>query len=358
MGQYNKINYTAIDYMLGTIFLVYYLLFINNYFTNLYNKDVSRNILYKDILFINSENNNNTDTTLTNNDCTDIQSAENCKEFSETIRQLSDKKNNLNKNNEFLNWLAGIIDGDGNFDIRNINNKLILKAIRIKLHNRDIRILSRIQNYLHIGRIRSDKKKPHSIYIVSTKNEMEYLINQLNGLIRIKVSGFIKSCEYLNIKYIEANYNIAPFDPYFAGLIDTDGSIIYNYSSNRIECNLEMKDTLYVKKLNFDNVIPYCKPYIIYRIHKNSSKHYSSIAFKYQNVNNMILVYDFFMKNRLYSDFKFYRISKIKYFLEIRDFKNYPKDSLEFKKYSDFILDWIQYKNPSWYKLSYIEKIR
>jgi hypothetical protein len=168
---------------------------------------------------------------------------------------------------------------------------------------------------------------------------MKYLINQLNGLIRIKVSGFIKSCDYLNIKYIEANYNIAPFDPYFSGLIDTDGSIIYNYSSNRIECNLEMKDTLYVKKFNFDNVIPYCKPYIIYRIHKNSSKHYSSIAFKYQNVSNMILIYNFFMKNRLYSDFKFYRISKIKYFLEIRDFKNYPKDSLEFKKYSDFILD-------------------
>jgi LAGLIDADG endonuclease len=358
MGLNKQINYSAIDYMLGTIFLVYYLLFINNYFTNLYNKDVSRNILYKDILFINSENNNKTDTTLINNDCTDIQSAENCKEFSETIRQLSNKKIHYNLDNEFFQWLAGIIDGDGNFDIRKINNKLTLKAIRIKLHNRDIRILTRIQNYLHIGRIRSDKKKPHSIYIVSTKNEMKYLINQLNGLIRIKVSGFIKSCDYLNIKYIEANYNIAPFDPYFSGLIDTDGSIIYNYSSNRIECNLEMKDTLYVKKFNFDNVIPYCKPYIIYRIHKNSSKHYSSIAFKYQNVSNMILIYNFFMKNRLYSDFKFYRISKIKYFLEIRDFKNYPKDSLEFKKYSDFILDWIQYKNPSWYKLSYIEKIR
>jgi hypothetical protein len=168
---------------------------------------------------------------------------------------------------------------------------------------------------------------------------MEYLINHLNGLIRIKVSGFIKSCEYLNIKYIEANYNIARFDPYFAGLIDTDGSIVYNYSSNRIECNLEMKDTLYVRKLNFDNVIPYCKPYIIFRTHKNSSKHYTSIAFKFQNVNNMVFIYDFFMKNRLYSDFKFYRISKIKYFLEIRDFKNYPKDTLEFKKYSEFILD-------------------
>jgi hypothetical protein len=92
--------------MLETICLVYYLLFINNYFTNLYNKDVSRKILHKDILFINSENNNNTDTTLfnINNDCTDIQSAENCKGFSETIRQLSNKniKLNLDKDNEFF----------------------------------------------------------------------------------------------------------------------------------------------------------------------------------------------------------------------------------------------------------------
>jgi hypothetical protein len=188
-------------------------------------------------------------------------------------------------------------------------------------------------------RIRSDKKKPHSIYIVSIKKDMEYLINHLNGLIRIKVSGFIKSCEYLNIKYIEANYKIDRFDPYFAGLIDTDGSIVYNYSSNRIECNLEMKDTIYVRKLNFDNVIPYCKPYIIFRIHKNSSKHYTSIAFKYQNVNYMVFIYDFFMKNRLYSDFKFYRVTKIKEFILIRDYKNEPKNSSEFQIYSNFLLD-------------------
>lgn len=358
MGLNNIIYYFAIDYMLEIICLVYYLLFINNYFKNLIDKDVNRNIFYKDFLFINSENNNNTDTTLFNNDCTDIQSAENCKEFSETIRQLFNKKINVEKDNDFFHWLAGIIDGDGNFDLRKIDNKLKLKAIRIKLHNRDIRILTRIQNYLHIGRIRSDKKKPHSIYIVSTRKDMEYLINRLNGLIRIKVSGFIKSCEYLNINYIEANYNIDRFDPYFAGLIDSDGSIIYNYSSNRIECNLEMKDNDYVRKLNFNNVIPHFKPYVIFRTHKNSSKHYKSISFKYQNMNNMVFIYDFFMKNRLYSDFKFYRISKIKYFLEIRDFKYYPKDTLEFKKYSEFILDWIQYKNPSWYKLSYIEKIK
>ena len=40
------------------------------------------------------------------------------------------------------------------------------------------------------------------------------------------------------------------------------------------------------------------------RKHKKNS---TSIVFKYQNVNNMIFIYDYFMINRLYSDFKFYR---------------------------------------------------
>ena len=64
------------------------------------------------------------------------------------------------------------------------------------------------------------------------------------------------------------------------------------------------------------------------------------------------------MINRLYSDFKFYRVSKIKSFLWIRDFKAYPKNSLEFKKYSEFVLDWIQYKNPTWYKSLFIDKLK
>lgn len=42
-------------------------------------------------------------------------------------------------------------------------NKLELNYIT------DIRILRRIQDYLHIGRISADKNKPYSMYIVSTK---------------------------------------------------------------------------------------------------------------------------------------------------------------------------------------------
>jgi glycerophosphoryl diester phosphodiesterase len=171
---------------------------------------------------------------------------------------------------------------------------------------------------------------------------MEFLINNLNGLIRIKVDSFQKACHFLGVKFIKANYNIAAFDPYFSGLIDTDGTIVYNYSGNRIECNLEIKYNDYSKKLNLDNVIPNYKPCILLRKDKSSSKgkvFFYSIAFKFQTVKGMVFLYDYFMKNRLYCDFKFYRISKIKQFITVRDYKNDPKDSIEFKIYSDFILN-------------------
>ena len=352
----NNLYYYAIDYMLETMFLGCYLLFIsNNYLGGRTKIDANRS--YK-LLHINSENNNKPVIFNNNIKYTNVQSAENCKEFSETIRQLS----NFNSDDQsfFFKWLAGVIDGDGNFDMRKLDSRLSLKSIRIKLHNRDIRILTRIQNTLHMGRIRADKNKPHSLYIISTKEEMLFLIKKLNGLIRIKVDGFQKACDSFGIKFIEANYNIEPYDPYFAGLVDTDGTIVYNYNCNRIECNLEFKYNDHTKKLNFDNVIPHYKPSVLLRTHKNKGydQIYNSIAFKYQTVKGMVFLYDYFMKNRLYSDFKFYRVSKIKQFIHIRDYKTDPKDSVEFKIYSDFLLDWIQYKNPLWYKVPFVDKIR
>lgn len=341
LGLNNLQDYYAFGYMLETMFLGCCLLYIFYYY--LLKIDAHRKFYF---LTIYSENDNKP--VLFKN--TDIQSAENCKGFSETIRQISDLKGKDHK--EFFKWLAGIIDGDGNFDIRKINSQLVLKAIRIKLHDRDIRILSHIQNILHIGRIRSDKNKPHSIWIISKKEEMLYLINNINGLIRLKVVGLKKSCKYLGIDYKEANYNIEANDPYLAGLVDTDGSIVYNYAGNRIECNLEFENNKFSSKLNLDNVIPNYKPTVLMR------KSHNSISYKYQNVKGMVFLYEYFMKNRLYSDFKFYRVSKIKKFIEIREFKNEPKDSLEFKKYSEFILDWIQYKNPLWQRVPFVSKIR
>ena len=331
--------------MLETVSFVYCLLFINTFY--LYKLDVSR----KKIL-LNSQNN---DTTIRAK-LMDTQSAENCKGFSETARQLPDIEDY-----KFWNWFAGIIDGDGNFDIRidPYSKKRVLKQIRIKLHNRDVRILSRIQDYLHIGKIRADKNKPYSIYIVSTKETMMYIINNVNGLVRLKVPAFKEACSLYNIDFKEANYNIGLYDPYFSGLVDTDGSIVFNYAGNRIECNLEFQHNEYTCKLNFENTIFNSKPYVLIRKKSSRStgpKDFTSIAFKFQNVNNMLFMYDYFMRNRLYCDMKFYRVTQIKAFIEIRKYKISPINSVEHKIYSNFVINWIKYDNPLWYKVPFVAK--
>ncbi|PVZ96505.1 hypothetical protein BB558_007594 [Smittium angustum] len=287
-----------------------------------------------------------------------IQSAGNYKGSSETICQLSN--NNLPDDN-FISWFAGVIDGDGNFDIREESGKIKLKSVRIKLHDRDVRILTRIRDKLHIGRIKKINGKPYSLYIVSTMVEMKIIINMINGQIRLKVESFRKSCSYFGIEFKESNYKLKPFDNYFAGLIDTDGSIVFNYPSNRIECNLEIKDNEYSSRLNLDDVIPNYKPAIMLRtkiITGIEGKTYKSITFKYQTVGGMMHLYNAFLKMRLYSDMKFYRVMKIKGFMEVRSYSKFPKGTPQFKKYADFLIDWIKYMNPLWEKVPFVSKIR
>jgi hypothetical protein len=171
---------------------------------------------------------------------------------------------------------------------------------------------------------------------------MIYIINNINGLVRLKVDGFKEACHLYNIEYKEANYNIELYDPYFSGLVDTDGSIVFNYAGNRIECNLEFQYNQYTSKLNFDSTILNCKPYVLTR--KNSSrsglgKDFTSIAFKFQNVDNMLFIYDYFMHNRLYCDMKFYRVTQIKPFIQIRKYKTSPHSSVEHKIYSNFVIN-------------------
>lgn len=341
--------YFETDYMLEHTLSALCLLFIYTFY--LFKLDVSRNIF-----LLKSENDINA---LENS--ISVQSAENRtlrgKGFSETARQLPE--DGLDK---FWPWFAGVIDGDGNFDIRynNLRTKKVLKQIRIKLHNRDIRILNRIQNLLHIGRIIKDKNNPYCTYIVSDKISMMFLIRKLNGNIRLKVPGFKEACFLYNIDYIKANYILKENDPYFSGLIDSDGSIVFNYAGNRIECNLELEYNEYSSRLNLDHLIPGCKPTILFRKKastKKGPKIYNSIAIRYQNVKSMLYVYNYFMINRLYCNIKFYRISKIKPFLEIRKYKNFTKGSVEQKKYSHFLIDWIKYENQSWEKVPFVNKI-
>ena len=198
--------------MLGTI--EYHLLFINTFY--LYKVDASRNNI-----LLNSQNNDTTSLytsaslPLRITERLNIQSAENCKEFSETVRQLPDIEDY-----KFWNWFAGIIDGDGHFDIRKVENPIsnkkekVLKQIRIKLHNRDIRILKRIQDFLHIGAVWFGK----SLLCLKLSNSGDTLKLLIPNLILKSLSGWANhSCMVIMQKMKETEMGYRGSKSKFAG---------------------------------------------------------------------------------------------------------------------------------------------
>ncbi len=257
---------------------------------------------------------------------------------SETICVLSKKDKE---------WLAGVIDGDGNFDIRNIEGKRILKAIRVTQHIRDIRILYHIKDLLKCGRIR--KHGVHNVfnYIVSHKEGMMKLLLLLNGNIRLKVDKFKEACMLYNIEYIVANNQVQEGSAYLSGLVDTDGSIVFNYPNNRIELHIEVKQSEYSLGLDLSQVIKYAKlkVYKYKKRNQSANKTFYSIRYSFSSMDNMVLLYNFFKENRLYSNFKFFRVMCIKEFLELRYYKRSSEESYEYKTYIKFLYKFNQYMN-------------
>ena len=249
----------------------------------------------------------------------------------------------------FRAWLAGVIDGDGNFDFRHN----VLKSIRIKLHIRDVRILKRIQNMLHIGRIRAVKGTSYVVFIASSKLHMTQLLTCINGHVRIKEQPFRNACGSLHVWFYKS-CELKPFDAYFAGLVDSDGSVALNFQQNCITIAVEVNLTSYTEHLNFDSVVPNAKPNKVVRTTASGKK---SIRFVYQSVRSLAPVYRYFRRVRLYSDFKYYRVIKIKKFLALRHFKSSPYGSVEYRIYSAFCLDFIMYQNPKWATVPFVAKL-
>lgn len=251
-------------------------------------------------------------------------------------------------------WLAGVIDGDGYFDIRTPN---VLKSIRVKLSVRDARIAYQIQNLLHVGRVRA--VGPNLVlYIVSDRRGMTTLIEKINGHIRIKVPGMIKACNFLGITYLPASPKVPRNSSYLAGLLDTDGSLVLNYPGNRIEMSFEFSQNEHTLRLDLSEVIEGISPAVrkFEKRNQSAGKIFYSIRFVFDNVAHMEPIYRYFKTHRCYSDFKYFRAMKIKRFLELRAYKGYPSDSVEFKLYNDFLKDFNTHLNEGKPLPSYISE--
>jgi hypothetical protein len=345
-GHLYNINIDVIEFMLKTTILSSYWLFIlsSPYFIFV------RKSYYN--LFLSSKTNNETLNYRYN-----LVLAEYIPKriFLETITQSFISLKRSWAVDVFIPWFAGILDGAGYFKFQKFTNtQVILNNIVIKLRTRDIRILTHIQNLLGAGTITISKNNCY--YKLSDSVVISLLLKALNSYIRLKFKGFILACSLYNISVKEPRKFYNRYDYYFAGLIDSIGSIILNFRLNTIECSMR----IYYKnfaKLDLARILPMYVPIIFLTKSSSRFNFMNNYLLRFKSQDRMLFLYDFVISTHLFSDFKLYRILSIKEFLIVRQYKNEKFTSVCYTYYSRFILKWIKYKNNPWTDVPFLTKL-
>lgn len=151
---------------------------------------------------------------------------------SEAIRLLSSKSDN-----SWKEWLAGLIDGDGCF----LLSKKGYSSLEITMDIRDEHCLNIIKNcYGGSIKLRSGLKAIR--YRLHHKEGLLKLINDVNGHIRnpIRFLQFNKICNNKNINVFNP-LELSQNNGWFAGIIDSDGTITYNKTNGQLAISVSNK---------------------------------------------------------------------------------------------------------------------
>jgi len=153
--------------------------------------------------------------------------------------------NNFNKNKAFVEWLAGLIDGDGYF----ILTKKGYTSCEITMDTRDKKVLEILKH-----------KYGGSIKQISNANAFKYKLRDKKGLISLinDVNGNIRNpTRLLQINKLCVKYNIVLKNPelltfnngWLSGFLDSDGSIYYNESSGQVFLSITQKNKYLLEPL-------------------------------------------------------------------------------------------------------------
>lgn len=128
--------------------------------------------------------------------------------------------------NDFNQWLAGLIDGDGCFGNRGHQPRLALGQQLMDVHG-----LIFIKEVLGYGNVvethYTDKEKTRFfVYNVVRNASMRDLVNRVNGYIRnsIRVEQLQQVCLFLKIPFIPAG-ELTKENAWFSGFFDADGCV-------------------------------------------------------------------------------------------------------------------------------------
>jgi len=150
---------------------------------------------------------------------------------------MTNKKKKILQDEKYLDWLAGLTDGDGCFTI----SKKGYVAFELSMETRDIRCLYNIKTIFG-GSIKPGKGKWEK-YRLHHKAGITHLVNALNGRLRnpVRLLQFYKVCELYNIEYKETP-NLVYNNSWLSGFLDADGSIYLNKFSVQIFITASQKN--------------------------------------------------------------------------------------------------------------------
>lgn len=238
----------------------------------------------------------------------------------------------INKNDQtkFNQWLAGLIDGDGQFH----TTKKGISSFKIVMHINDKFLLYLIK-HKYGGFIKEIAGSNALKYKLQNPKGLINLINDVNGLIRnpIRMLQLNRICVKYNIKLIvpqPLTYN----NGWFSGLVDSDGSIYIDEKSWQLTISVTQKNRylleplqkLYGGKIN---------------IISSKGEVFKYTIFRKKEVLNLVDVY--FQKFPLKSS-KASKINLIKDFYLLQHHSNLDVNKI------DKFNQWIQFKNK-WDKI-------
>jgi hypothetical protein len=232
--------------------------------------------------------------------------------------------------NIFNQWLAGLIDGDGCFQL----SKKGYASLEIVMEIRDKHCLYLIKQKFG-GSVKSRSGINWLRYRLHHKKGLLELINAVNGEIRnpVRLLQLSKICEKYNIPVIQSStltYN----NGWFSGFFDSDGSVYLNLKSSQMFITASQKN-----KLLLDPLV---------ELYGGSIYTLSKVqAFKWSvyKKEEIIRLLDYFKLCPSRSA-KQYRLKAIERYLELRNLKAHlsSPNSILGKAWEQFLLKWDKFE--------------
>ena len=158
--------------------------------------------------------------------------------ISEAIRLFSTKKDINLSDKKFSQWLAGVIDGDGCFQL----SKKGYASLEIVMETRDKHCLYLIKQKFG-GSIKVKSNVNWLRYRLHHKKGLIFLVDKVNGFLRnpVRILQLGKICEKYNIT-VKPSETLTYDSAWLSGFFDSDGSIYINIPSSQVFITASQKN--------------------------------------------------------------------------------------------------------------------